>query len=734
MATPVWTTTAGKLATFNEDSSYSLQLEANTSDSTAITYSVIAGSLPSGMRVTSTGLLTGTPATVAKRTLYTFVVRATAGSQITDRTFSIDIEGQDAPVFTTASGQLQLDDSTRVGLYWVLDGEHVNFQFQATDEDTRLGGEIKFEVVSGILPPGLTLREDGLLSGTCQLTDDYFEDSTRQIAMTFPITVRVSDSTSVTTQENTIFVYSADYWRVNNPNITVDMTEINNFPITMDHTSQRRPVFITDSALGTFRHDNQLVIKIDVDDADSTGNDLVYSLQAGSLPTGLQVDPNSGEIYGFLPRQSEVTTDYSFTIRAKRTMDLGQLVYSDKQFTMTVLGEIDIGVTFTTARNVGTLTADIPSTLSIQARADELNRVLSYSVTGGALPTGITLSPLGNLVGTIDPSDFTDSTRTFTFTVTVSDQYQTSATTKEFTLTINIPYTTIEYGNLTGHATSFIDQNIFYNIAQDPNINSPEEIYRPEDPNFGMKLRPEMLMMAGVEAQTLTTFQNQMTLNHAPITLWFGNIKTAVAKQSGTVLYEVVYIDMVDPFVNNNGVETGVTTIRPNAVENMRDRIKTLGHDEWTFLPLWMKTEQAGAKGPLGYIKAVPILYCKPGTSAKFKKRIEDLKLEFKNIDFIIDRYIVSNSKVSPSTFTGDGSTLSFQLNEIVHEEDILVKVGSTTQTRDDTGDGTDYHLTHDVDNQRTTIVFNVASVPANGDVIRVERLNDKYLRFEDIT
>jgi hypothetical protein len=391
-------------------------------------------------------------------------------------------------------------------------------------------------------------------------------------------------------------------------------------------------------------------------------------------------------------------------------------------------------VTFTTPRNVGTLTADIPSTLSIEAGADEPNRVLSYSVTGGALPTGITLSPLGNLVGTIDPSDFTDSTRTFTFTVTVSDQYQTAAATKEFTVTINIPYTTVEYGNMMGHATSFIDQNIFYNIAQDPNINSPEEIYRPEDSNFGMKLRPEMLMIAGVEAQTLTTFQNQMELNHAPITLWFGNIKTAVAKQSGTVLYEVVYIDMIDPFVNNDGVETGATTIRPNAVENMRDRIKELGHDEWTYLPLWMKTQQEGQQGPLGYVKAVPILYCKPGTSTKFKKRIQDLNLEFKNIDFIIDRYTVSKSKVSPVSFTGDGSTLSFELNEIVHEEDILVKVGSTIKTRDDTGDGTDYHLTHDVANQRTTIVFNVASVPADGDVIRVERLNDKYLRFRDIT
>ena len=113
--------------------------------------------------------------------------------------------------------------------------------------------------------------------------------------------------------------------------------------------------------------------------------------------------------------------------------------------------------------------------------------MLSYSVTSGSLPTGITLSEQGNLIGTIDPSDFTDSTRAFTFTVTVSDQYQSAATSQEFTLNISIPYTTVEYGNMTGHATSFIDQNIFYNIAQDPNINSPEYVYRPEDPTFGMR-------------------------------------------------------------------------------------------------------------------------------------------------------------------------------------------------------------------------------------------------------
>ena len=90
MATPVWTTTAGKIATIDEQVAFSLQLEANTSDSTAITYSLIAGSLPAGMQVTTDGLLTGTPAEVAKRTLYTFVVRATAGSAITDRTFTLE--------------------------------------------------------------------------------------------------------------------------------------------------------------------------------------------------------------------------------------------------------------------------------------------------------------------------------------------------------------------------------------------------------------------------------------------------------------------------------------------------------------------------------------------------------------------------------------------------------------------------------------------------------------------
>ena len=833
MATPVWSTTAGKIATIDEQASFSLQLEANTSDSTAITYSVIAGSLPPGMQVTSTGLLTGTPAEVAKRTLYTFVVRATAGTTITDRTFSLDVQGADSPTFTTASGQLQLDDSTSVGLFWVIDGSSVSLQMEATDSDTRAGQSLVYEISQGSLPPGVTMSKSGLISGIVQLTDDEKfgerggydgsgnEDefdgtfdrtvTTKSISKNFDFIVRVSDGTSFVEQNNSIFVYSADFWRVSNTALTIDKTEIDGSALTMDFSANRRPVFRTGSDLGTFRHDNAVVIKIDVEDFDPLQADLEYSIQSGSLPTGLSIDLTSGEIYGRLARQSAVEVDHNFTVRANRVISTGVNVFTDQAFTMKVIGEIDIGIAFSTPTVIGTLKADVPSLLSIQAVAEATDRVLSYTKTSGSLPPGITLSSEGNLIGTIDPSDFTDSTRAYTFTASVSDQYQSLATSKEFTVNIDIPFTQIEYGNMTGHATSLIDQNIFYNISQDPDINSPEYIFRPEDSNFGMKVKPDMLMISGLEAQTLTAFQQQMEQNHSPKKLYFGDVKTAIAKEGTTTKYEVVYLEVKDLMVNKNGESVSssirlrntiakpllgprassmnatadytdyevttdgglsfstsgskvryanqlsadlgfIETVYPNAVANMRSRMKSLGHKEWDYLPLWMKTTQSGDLAPLGYVMAVPICYCKPGTSELIKKRINDKKLQFKNISFIVDRYIINKSKVATNTFTADGTTTTFVVDELVHEEDILVKEGSAVVSPGEgwTASGFAGHLNPTADTElrsadheygislsyntttnKTTITF-TKEVPANGTIIKVERSNDKYLKFRD--
>tara|TARA_Y100001958_G_C21238061_1_gene564975 strand:- start:2637 stop:3350 length:714 start_codon:yes stop_codon:yes gene_type:complete len=204
-------------------------------------------------------------------------------------------------------------------------------------------------------------------------------------------------------------------------------------------------------------------------------------------------------------------------------------------------------------------------------------------------------------------------------------------------------------------------------------------------------------------------------------------------------------------FANQLSADLGVIeTLYPNAVANMRSRMKSLGHKEYDYLPLWMKTTQENDLAPLGYVMAVPICYCKPGTSALIKKRIEDKKLNFKNIAFTIDRYTVNKSKVATSTFTADGTTKAFEVDELIHEEDILVKEGDqivfvgqgvtadnnikpTYLTADGTLRSADHELgitlTHDTVNNKTTINF-TKETPTLGTIIKVERSNDKYLKF----
>ena len=326
MANVSWSTSAGSLGVINEGSVYSNQLEANSLDSASLTYSRIAGNLPPGIVLTSTGSLQGTPSEVATRSLYTFVIRASDGTNIADRTFSLQVQGVDAPVIGTASGQLDLSDSTRVGNKWVLDGSYIEFQIQATDTDTAAGQVLFYDIKSGTLPPGVTMSTSGLISGVVLLADDErfgdiggydntyaYDDipydpttTSKSRSVNYEFVVRVSDGSSTAEQLNSIFVYTADFWRVDNNRIYVDMTTYNGYPLVMSLSSNRRPIFQTASNLGTFRHDNNIVIKIDVVDFDPLQADLQYSIVSGALPTGLSIDVNTGEIAGTLPTQAAV--------------------------------------------------------------------------------------------------------------------------------------------------------------------------------------------------------------------------------------------------------------------------------------------------------------------------------------------------------------------------------------------------------------------------------------------
>ena len=77
----------------------------------------------------------------------------------------------------------------------------------------------------------------------------------------------------------------------------------------------------------------------------------------------------------------------------------------------------------------------------------------------------------------------------------------------------------------------------------------------------------------------------------------------------------------------------------------MRDNIKSLGETEGGLLPLWMKTAQGDGLSALGYVTAVPLCYCKPGTSESIALAIKNSGFDIQNINFEIDRYIIQGTQ-----------------------------------------------------------------------------------------
>jgi hypothetical protein len=89
---PTWSTSAGSLGSVAQGGSISFTVTA-TSDS-AVTYSIVSGSLPTGASLNSSnGQITGTESgSDTSETVYSFTIRATdAESQVADRAFSITV-------------------------------------------------------------------------------------------------------------------------------------------------------------------------------------------------------------------------------------------------------------------------------------------------------------------------------------------------------------------------------------------------------------------------------------------------------------------------------------------------------------------------------------------------------------------------------------------------------------------------------------------------------------------
>ena len=354
-----WITPAGNLGIVTERVILEIPLSA-VSDIGSVTYSVISGSLPRGLRLVG-NVIKGSPTEVKKFTENRFVVRASDGEDIEDRTFSLSVDGADMPSWLTREGFLNVGQGEN---YFVLDNAYVDFQLEASDTDETIGDVLEYYIVpnGGELPPGLSLSKTGRITGFTDPIfsvefsstttgsydtsaydilpldkpearsngfDTYFYDNVtydyteptrtpRRLSRFYTFIVAVTDGVNEVRRLFRIWVVTEEFLQADNSIVQVDTNLFR-----ADNTGDRVPLWITESYLGRYRANNYVTIYLDVYDPPTLSGTITYFLldenpdgSISQLPPGTSLDSITGEVAGRVPYQDAVTKSYSFTLRA----------------------------------------------------------------------------------------------------------------------------------------------------------------------------------------------------------------------------------------------------------------------------------------------------------------------------------------------------------------------------------------------------------------------------------
>ena len=307
----------------------------------AVSYAVTAGALPAGMTLGAAGVLGGTPTVVGP---FGFTVTATDANGCTGtRAYSLTV---DCPVIN-------------VNPVSVANGTAGVAYPGATFTQTGGVGTITWSLAAGTLPAGMSLAAgSGLLSGTPTVTGG------------FPITVRATDA-------NGCFGERVLTLTIVCPTINVSPASLSNGTAGVVYPGA---TFTQTGGVGT----------------------IAWSLAAGTLPTGLSLNPVSGLLSG-TPLQ---TGAFPITVRATDANGCT----GDRALTLTILCP-------TIVASPGSPLGGIEGSVFGPIAFNQTGAVGAVAWTStGTLPAGLTFSAAGVLTGT--PAAGSAGSYTVTFTVT----------------------------------------------------------------------------------------------------------------------------------------------------------------------------------------------------------------------------------------------------------------------------------------------------------------------------
>lgn len=636
MAAPIWITPAGFLGTVTERLATVSYIQASGDN---VHYTILNGELPGGLRLLNTGTIIGTPYSVGQTITNQFVVRASNHNGVTDRTFFLDVQGPTDPMWITPTGLLPTGIS---GQNYSINKEFVDYQLRAEYDRLPPGQQLRYYIADGDgqLPPGLSLTEDGRITG--QITDvlkiTYKASSTggydleaydefpydhrivgstqvsvgsQFLAKSYQFIVSVTDSVSISKRTFKIRVEDPSTLRVDNTYIDTDTSAY-----LADASYLISPQWLTPANLGVIRANNRQVIKLDTYDFSTFLGPTTYDWDSPTInqdgttpvrPPHFELDTKNGILYGTLPYQPAYSQSYKFTVFVTKTdRQTKEQSSTARTFILTIRGDVETTIEFVSEDILGTLTPGQQSELSVVARHVNSNYTIHYSLTEGRLPAGLTLGTDGTIRGQVSYQSQTyfhwySSTyngqetflnqdkliidggattfdKNYKFTVQATDMYRQGAIEKEF-------YIAVAEENFNRYTKIYIEpllkeeqRQSYSQFINDRYTFDKALMYRVDDSAFGIQKKIQLYIEHGIEQVKLNVYADELRKYFYRKRFYFGDVKYKKAKDSnGNYVYDIVYVDVVDPLEGLSGTRTiSNNTVHTNSVINMRSSLEAI--------------------------------------------------------------------------------------------------------------------------------------------------------------
>ena len=497
---PSITSTAGTSATEDVLYQYTLSIsdEDDSNNGTDLTFSL--SNAPSGMSVSSTGVITWTPSEGQGNASSIQITVSDGGEDSVasaSETFSITVTAvNDGPAITSTA----VTTATESVAY--------SYQVSVSDDD-----DSSFSYSLSNAPSGMSISSSGLISWT----------PANDVSTSGSVTVSVSDG-------------GEDGAAAATEIFTISVTAVNTGP-TITSTA-------TTSATEDVQY--QYTLSVSDDDDSNNGTDLTFALT--NAPSGMSV--SSTGVISWTPEEAQANVSNIVITVSDGGED--SATSDSETFSITVTAVND-GPDITSSAGISAI-EDIEYTYQVEVTdPDDSGTDLSYALSNA--PSGMTVSTSGLISWTPTSSDSSSGE----VTLTVSDGGEDGATSDTETFTINV--IAVNTGpSITSTAPTTATEGVQYQYTL--SVTDLDDANNGVDLSYSLSNAPDGMTISSTGVITWTPTQSQTQANNIVVSVADGG-ENGVSDDSETFSITVTAVNDA-PQITSTAATTAVESVEYN--------------------------------------------------------------------------------------------------------------------------------------------------------------------------